>query len=226
MRGSGHIIRVMRATPTLFSLLLTVALAGQQQGTLREACEAVADSLEKISTDEVQMRVIHRAVGNINESDILLAAASDAIVLGFHVESDVRAREAVAREKVDVRTYDVIYEAVEDIRAAMEGLLKPTIERHIVGTAEVRQVFRVPKLGTIGGSMVLSGTVKRNVGVVVKRNNEAVHESKVVSLRRFKDDVPEVKNGFECGIGVEGFSALEEGDVLEAFEEVEVARRL
>ena len=99
-------------------------------------------------------------------------------------------------------------------------------ERHIVGTAEVRQVFRVPKLGTIGGSLVLSGTVKRNAGVVVKRNNEAVHESKVVSLRRFKDDVPEVKNGFECGIGVEGFSALEEGDVLEVFEEVEVARRL
>jgi translation initiation factor IF-2 len=201
--------------------LLTIIKA-DVEGSL----EAVCDSLEKISTAEVKMDIIHRAVGNINESDILLAAASDAIVLGFHVGLDSRAKELVNRERVDVRMYEVIYEAVEDIRAAMEGMLKPDIERRILGTAEVRQIFRVPKLGTIGGSMVLSGTIKRNASVVVKRNDQPVHESRVVSLKRFKDDVAEVKNGFECGIGVEGFGDLREGDILEVFEEVEVARRL
>jgi translation initiation factor IF-2 len=201
---------------------LRTILKADVEGSL----EAVADSLEKISTAEVKMVVIHRGVGTINESDILLAAASDAIVLGFHVGVDARAKELANRERVDVRLYEVIYEAIEDVRAAMEGLLKPEIERRIVGTAEVRQVFNVPKLGAIGGSMVLTGSVKRNAGVVVKRNDVLVHESRVASLRRFKDDVSEVRNGFECGIGIEGFAALQEGDILEIFEEVEVARRL
>jgi translation initiation factor IF-2 len=188
--------------------------------------EAIADSLEKIGTREVQMRVIHRAVGDVSESDVLLAAASDAIILGFHVEIDPKARDLVKREGVDVRMYDVIYEAIADVKAAMEGLLKPDIERRVLGTAEVRQVFRVPKLGAIAGSMVLSGAIKRNSGVAVKRSGEVLHESRVTSLKRFKDDVSEVKTGFECGIGVEGFSNMQEGDILEAFENVEVARRL
>jgi translation initiation factor IF-2 len=174
----------------------------------------------------VKLRVLHRAIGNINESDVLLAAASDAIVLGFHVSVEPKAREIVIRERVDVRTYDVIYEAIEDIKAAMEGLLKPDIERRLLGTAEVRQVFRIPKQGSIAGSMVLTGLVKRNAKVAVKRDGEVVHEGKISSLKRFKDDVSEVKSGFECGIGVQDFPDVREGDLLEIFEEVEVARRL
>ncbi len=190
------------------------------------SAEAVADSVERISTSEVKLRVLHRAVGAINESDVLLAAASDAIVLGFHVQMDAKAKEIVARERVDVRTYDVIYEAIEDIKAAMEGLLKPEIERRVLGTAEVRQVFRIPKQGSIAGSMVLSGLVKRNAKVTIRRGGEVVHEGKVTSLKRFKDDASEVKSGFECGIGVDTFPEIREGDQLEIFEEVEVARRL
>jgi translation initiation factor IF-2 len=188
--------------------------------------EAFADSLEKIATEEVKMRIMHRGVGTITESDILLAAASEAIVLGFHTDMDPRAREVQKREGVDVRFYDVIYEAVADVRAAMEGLLQPDVERRQVGTAEVRAVFRVPKLGAIAGSMVTSGEVRRTSLVTVRRDGEVVHQSKVASLRRFKDDVSEVKSGFECGIGVADFPGIQEGDVLEFFEEVEVARRL
>jgi translation initiation factor IF-2 len=190
------------------------------------SAEAVADSIEKISTSEVKLLVLHRAVGNINESDVLLAAASDAIVLGFHVTVEPKAREIVTRERVDVRTYDVIYEAIEDIKAAMEGLLKPDIERRVLGTAEVRQVFRIPRQGSIAGSMVLTGLVKRNAKVTVRRGGEVIHEGKISSLKRFKDDVSEVKSGFECGIGVQDFPEIREGDLLEIFEEVEVARRL
>jgi translation initiation factor IF-2 len=201
---------------------LRVVIKADVEGSV----EAFADALEKIASTEVRMRIMHRGVGSVNESDILLAAASDAIVLGFHIDVDSRAREVQKREGVDVRLYDVIYEAVEDVRAAMEGLLKPVIERRALGTAEVRQVFRVPKLGAIAGSMVTSGEVKRSSIVVVRRDGQAIHEGKVASLKRFKDDVSEVKNGFECGIGVGDFSAMQEGDQLEFFEEVEVARRL
>ena len=190
------------------------------------SAEAIADSIEKISTAEVKLLVLHRAVGNVNESDVLLAAASDAIVLGFHVLVDPKAKEIVTREHVDVRTYDVIYEAIEDIKAAMEGLLKPDIERRVLGTAEVRQVFRIPKQGSIAGSMVLTGLVKRNAKVTVRRAGEVVHEARISSLKRFKDDASEVKAGFECGIGVQDFPGIREGDLLEIFEEVEVARRL
>jgi translation initiation factor IF-2 len=169
---------------------------------------------------------MHRGVGDVTESDILLAAASDAIVLGFHVGMDPRAKELQKREGVDVRTYEIIYEMTADVKAAMEGMLKPDIERRTVGTAEVRQLFRVPRQGVIAGSMVLTGTVKRNGLVAVKRDGQVVHQGKVGSLKRFKEDVSEVKSGFECGIGIDGFDDLHEGDQLEIFEEVEVARRL
>jgi translation initiation factor IF-2 len=222
----------LRKHVTLENFFETIQEGGTQElrvvikADVEGSAEAVADSVEKISTSEVKLRVLHRAVGSINESDVLLAAASDAIVLGFHVNVEPKAREIVARERVDVRTYDVIYEAIEDIKAAMEGLLKPVIERRVLGSAEVRQVFRIPKQGTIAGSMVLSGLVKRNAKVTVRRGGEVVHEGKISSLKRFKEDVSEVKSGFECGIGVDTFPEIREGDVLEVFEEVEVARRL
>jgi translation initiation factor IF-2 len=190
------------------------------------SAEAGADALQKLATSEVSVRLIHRGVGDITESDILLAAASDAIVLGFHVAVDSRAREAQKREGVDLRSYEIIYEMVADVRAAMEGLLKPTIERRVLGTAEVRQLFRIPRQGVIAGTMVLTGLVRRNANVAVKRQGQSVHEGKVSSLKRFKEDASEVKNGFECGIGIDGFDDIHEGDVLEVFEDVEVARRL
>ncbi len=190
------------------------------------SAEAAADALEKIGTSEVKVDLLHRGVGDVTESDILLAAASDAIVLAFHVGVDPRAREVQKREAVDVRSYDIIYEMTADVRAAMEGMLKPTIERRTLGTAEVRQIFRIPRSGVIAGSMVLTGLVRRNALVTVRRDGQSVHEGKVGSLKRFKEDVSEVKNGFECGIGVDGFDDIHEGDVLEVFEEVEVARRL
>ncbi|MFN8176452.1 MAG: translation initiation factor IF-2 [bacterium] len=190
------------------------------------SAEAGADALQKLATSEVSVRLIHRGVGDITESDILLAAASDAIVLGFHVAVDSRARETQKREGVDVRSYEIIYEMVADVRAAMEGLLKPTIERRVLGTAEVRQLFRIPRQGVIAGTMVLTGLVRRNASVAVKRQGQVVHEGKVSSLKRFKEDASEVKNGFECGIGIDGFDDIHEGDVLEVFEDVEVARRL
>ena len=190
------------------------------------SAEAAADALEKIGTSEVKVDLLHRGVGDVSESDILLAAASDAIVLAFHVGVDARAREVQKREVVDVRSYDIIYEMTADVRAAMEGMLKPTIERHTMGTAEVRQIFRIPRQGVIAGSMVQSGLVKRNALVAVRRDGQVVHEGKVGSLKRFKEDVAEVKNGFECGIGLVGFDDVHEGDILEVFEEVEIARRL
>ena len=189
------------------------------------SAEAAADALGKLATSEVKVHLMHRGVSDITETDILLAAASDAIVLGFNVGVDPRARELQKREGVDVRTYEIIYEMVADVRAAMEGMLKPVVERRVLGTAEVRALFRVPKQGAIAGSMVLTGLVKRNANVTVKRDGQAVHEGKVTSLKRFKEDVSEVKNGFECGIGID-FEGVREGDVLEVFEEVEVARRL
>ena len=188
--------------------------------------EAVADSLEKISTSEVKIQIIHRGVGAISESDVLLAAASDAIVLGFHVDVDNGAQDVQKREGVEIRTYEIIYEMVEDVKAAMEGLLKPDIERRTIGKAEVRAQFKVPKLGIIAGSMVTEGVVKRNAFATVRRGDQVLAESTVGSLKRFKDDVPEVKTGFECGIGVEGFTDFQDGDVIEFFEEIEVARRL
>ena len=186
--------------------------------------EALSDVLGRLGTEEVSLKIIHSGVGPVNESDVLLAAASDAIVIGFHVGVLPKAREAAKQEDVDVRTYDVIYEVTKDIEAAMQGLLGPVIEERVVGKAEVRQVFNVSKVGTIAGSFVTEGTVIRNASARVFRDGEVVHEGKISSLKRFKDDVKEVSQGYECGIGVEGFSELQEGDTLEVFVEEEVKR--
>ena len=188
--------------------------------------EALADALAQLSTGEVRVDVVHRGVGAITESDILLAKASGAIVLGFHVRPDANARSAAEREQVDVRTYRIIYEAVEDVRNALEGLLKPEEKEIILGEAEVLEVFKVSKVGTIAGCRVATGTIVRSSAVRVVRDGKLVYTGNISSLKRFKDDVKEVQNGLECGIGVENFNDVKVGDRIEAFRTEEVKRTL
>jgi len=171
------------------------------------------------------VKVIRRGVGAVTFSDVLLAAASSAIVIGFHVQADARALDAARKEGVDVRSYNVIYEAVDDIRKAMSGLLEPEFREHVLGEAVVRQVFRVQRV-VVAGSLVQSGTMTRNAMARVIRDGEAIFEGKISSLRRFKEDVREVASGFECGIGVEGFSDTREGDMIRSFRLEEVGRMI
>ena len=201
---------------------LKLILKADVDGTV----EALTDSLEKLSTSEVKVRVIHRAVGGINESDVQLAIASNAVVVGFHVRPTPQARELARRETIDMQLYDVIYEVVEDVKKAMGGLLTPEKREVIDGNAEVRDLFRVPKAGVIAGCFVVSGKITRNAKVRVIRDQIVVYESTVSSLRRFKEDAREVLQGFECGIGVDGFDDLKVGDNLEVYHIEEIARTL
>jgi translation initiation factor IF-2 len=196
------------------------------KGDVGGSVEALSDTLEKISTSEVKVRVIHRGVGSINESDVILAAASDAIIIGFHVRPDLRARELAAREKVDIRLYDVIYEIQSNIKKALEGLLEPEITETISGTAEVKNVFKISGLGQVAGCMVQQGNIKRGEKVRIVREGVVVYEGIISSLRRFKDDVKDVTSGLECGIKIENYNDVKEGDVLEAYEVKELARKL
>src|SRR5690242_18298257 len=188
--------------------------------------EALADALGQLSTAEVKVDVVHRGVGAISESDILLAKASGAIIIGFHVRPDTNARAAAEREGVDIRLYRVIYEAVADVRAALEGMLRPEEREVTLGEAEVRQLFRVPRIGTVAGCWVRSGIITRQGRVRVVRDAVEIYDGTIGSLRRFKDDVREVREGFECGIGVEHFNDLKVGDVIECYRKEEVARTL
>ncbi len=188
--------------------------------------EALADSLAQLGTGEVRVDVVHRGVGQISESDVLLAKASGAIILGFHVRPDANARAAAEREGVDIRTYRIIYEAVEDVRNALEGLLKPEQRETILGEAEVLELFKVTRVGTIAGSRVTQGIITRTASVRVVRDGVAVYTGALSSLKRFKDDAKEVREGLECGIGVENFNDLKVGDRIEAFKTEEIKRTL
>ena len=188
--------------------------------------EALADALQQLSNAEVQVEVISRGVGAISESDILLAKAAGAIIVGFHVRPDNKARSAAEREGVDIKLYRIIYEAVSDVKSALEGMLRPEQREVIYGEAEVREVFRVPKLGAIAGCIVRSGMMNRQGKMRVIRDGVEVYEGSIASLRRFKDDVKEVKEGYECGIAVENFNDIKVGDVLECFRTEEIARTL
>lgn len=188
--------------------------------------EALAQSLEQASSEKIKIRVIHGAVGGINESDIMLAVASEAIVIGFHVKADDRAQVLTEKEGVDVRFYSIIYEVLEDIRKAMEGLLEPAMKEVVEGRTEVRQIFQSSKIGAIGGALVKKGKLTRNHHIRVIRNNIVVHVGKLASLKRFKDDVREVQEGYDCGVVVEGFNELKEGDVLESYRIEKVAAKL
>lgn len=184
--------------------------------------EAITESLEKLSTEEVKVKVVHGMVGGINESDVNLALASNAIIIGFNVRADASARRLIENEGVDIHYYSVIYDVVDEVRAAMTGMLAPEIREEVIGRVEVREVFRAPKIGVIAGSLVTEGVVKRNENVRVLRDNVVIFEGVVDSLRRFKDDVGEVKAGLECGIGVKNYNDVKLGDHLEIYRKVEV----
>ena len=201
---------------------LRVVLRADVQGTL----QAFGQTAEKLSTDVIRVRVLHEGTGSITENDIHLAAASDAIIIGFNVRPSVKVKDLSEQEGVDVRSYDVIYHALEDIEKAMLGMLAPTFEERVIGTAEVRETFHVPKIGTIAGCAVIDGKIERNVGVRVLRDGVVMYTGKISSLRRFKDDVKEVLTGYECGIGVENFNDIKVADTLEAFVMDEVAASL
>ena len=190
------------------------------------SAEALRDALEKLSTDEVKVKVLSSGVGGITETDANLAAASNAVIIGFNVRADAAARTAIKESGVDVRYYSIIYEAIDDVKAALSGLLSPEIREQIVGLAEVKEVFSSPKLGDIAGSIVTEGYVKRALPIRVLRENVVIFEGELESLRRFKDDVNEVKSGTECGIGVKNYDNVQVGDQIECFERVEVARTL
>jgi translation initiation factor IF-2 len=196
------------------------------KGDVDGSVEALSESLQKLSTSEVAVRVIRSAVGQITESDVLLAAASDAIIVGFHVRPDVRAREMAEREKVEIRLYDIIYKAQEDVKLALEGMLKPELKEVVLGTAEVRQVFKLSKGLVVAGCMVATGKITRSEKNRVVRGDTTVWTGRVEALKRFKDDVREVEKGFECGITLDGFSDLSQGDRLESFKIEELARTL
>ena len=196
------------------------------KGDVDGSVEALADALGRLTTDEVRANVIHQGVGQVSESDVLLAAASEAIIIGFHVRPDPRARELANREKVDIRLYQIIYEAVDEVKKAMSGLLKPEQKEVVLGSAEVRRVFEITRTGRIAGCMVVAGSIPRGAKVRLIRNQDVLWEGRLGSLKRFKDDVKEVQSGFECGIGLDGFDDLQEGDLIEAFQVEEVARSL
>jgi translation initiation factor IF-2 len=202
---------------------LNIVIKGDVQGSV----EAMKGALEGITHPEVKVRVLHAAVGGINESDVMLAAASEAIIIGFNVRPDPKASHTAEREGVDIRLYNIIYEAIEDVKKALEGLLEPTIKEKVLGRAEVRQTFQVSRLGTIAGCYVLDGTISRTSdGIRVVRDNIVVYEGKISSLKRFKEDVRDVQSGYECGIMVENFNDLKVGDVLENFVMEKVAAKL
>ena len=201
---------------------LNLVVKGDVDGSI----EALADSLIKLSTEEIQVNVIHKAVGQISESDIMLAAASNAIVIGFQVRPSMAARRLAEKEEIDIRLYSIIYDAIEEIKAAMEGMLSPEIKEQIIATLEIRDTFKITKVGTVAGCMVKEGKIKRSSKVRVIRDGIVIYTGELGSLKRFKDDVKEVASGYECGLNIKNFNDIKVGDMIEAFEEVEVSRTL
>lgn len=201
---------------------LNIVLKSDVQGS----CEAISDALQNLSTDEVKVKIVGMGVGGITETDATLAAASSAIILGFNVRADASARRVVESENLDLRYYSVIYNLIDEVKQAMSGMLAPEYKQQIIGLAEVRDVFKSPKFGAIAGCMVTEGMIKRNNPIRVLRDNIVIYEGELESLRRFKDDVNEVRNGMECGIGVKNYNDVRVGDVIEVFEIIEIKRTI
>jgi translation initiation factor IF-2 len=201
---------------------LNVIVKGDVDGSI----EALSDSLLKLSTDEIQVNIIHKSVGAISESDVLLASASDAIIIGFQVRPTQGAKKIAENEQIDIRLYSIIYDAIDELKSAMEGMLAPKFEEKIVAEVEIRETFKISKVGTIAGCMVREGKINRNNDIRVIRDGVVIHTGKLASLKRFKDDVKEVSQGYECGLNIDRFNDIEVGDIVEAYEQVEVKRKL
>jgi translation initiation factor IF-2 len=196
------------------------------KGDVDGSVEALADSLMKLSNDEVRVQVIHKGVGAISEGDVLLAAASAAIIVGFHVRPHSNARKLAEAEKVDIRLYNVIYDAINEVKSALEGMLAPLISEKLVATIEIRDTFKVPKLGTVAGCYVQDGKINRNHKIRLFREGVVVYEGHLASLKRFKDDVKEVDAGYECGLNIANFNDIKVNDIIEAYEMVETKQKL
>jgi translation initiation factor IF-2 len=201
---------------------LNIILKGDVDGSV----EALSNSLQKLSTDEIHVNIIHKAVGQITESDVLLATASDAIIIGFQVRPSGTARQIAEKESIDIRTYSIIYDAIEELKDAMEGMLSPEVKEEITGNVEIRETFKISKIGTIAGCMVLSGKVFRNSSIRIIRDGVVVHTGELGSLKRFKDDVKEVAKGYECGLNIKNYNDIAIGDIIEAYQQVEVQKKL
>ena len=201
---------------------LNIILKGDVDGSV----EALSDSFQKLSTEEIQVKIIHKGVGAITESDVLLASASSAVVIGFNVRPMSNARTIAEREEVDVRTYSIIYDAIDDLKKAMEGMLSPEMKEEISGTAEIRETFKISKIGTIAGCMVLSGKLFRNSRIRIIREGVVIHDGELSSLKRFKDDAKEVAKGYDCGLQIKNYNDIQLGDQLEAYSEVAVQKKL
>ena len=201
---------------------LNVIVKGDVDGSI----EALSDSLLKLSTEEVQVNVIHKSVGQITESDILLASASNAIIIGFQVRPSLAARKLAESEQIDIRLYSIIYDAINELKDAIEGMLSPEIQEKIVANLEVREVFKISKVGAVAGCIVLDGRLARNTKVRIIRDGIVAYTGKLGSLRRFKDDVKEVMVGQDCGLNTENFNDIKVGDIIEGYEQTEVKRTL
>ncbi|ARV11551.1 translation initiation factor IF-2 [Gilvibacter sp. SZ-19] len=201
---------------------LNIILKGDVDGSV----EALTDSFQKLSTEEIQVNILHKGVGAITESDVLLASASDAIIIGFNVRPMGNARQVADKEEIDIRTYSIIYDAINDLKDAMEGMLSPEMKEEITGTAEIRETFKISKIGTIAGCMVTNGKIYRNSGVRLIREGVVIFTGELASLKRFKDDVKEVSKGYDCGMQVKNYNDIKEGDIIEAFQEVAVKKKL
>ena len=201
---------------------LNIILKGDVDGSV----EALTDSFQKLSTEEIQVNIIHKGVGPITESDVLLASASDAIIIGFNVRPMGNARTIADKEEIDIRMYSIIYDAINDLKDAMEGMLSPELKEEITGNAEIREIFKVSKIGSIAGCMVTSGKIFRNSRIRLIRDGVVIYTGELASLKRFKDDAKEVAKGYDCGMQIKNYNDIKEGDVIEAFEEVEVKKKL
>lgn len=201
---------------------LNIILKGDVDGSV----EALSDMLQRLSTEEIQINILHKGVGQITESDILLATASDAVVIGFNVRAGANAKDLADKEEIEIRTYSVIYDAIDDVKEAMEGMLSPEIREQVIGNVEIREVFKISKVGSIAGCMVLSGKVTRNSKIRLLRDGIVKYDGELESLKRFKDDVKEVTKGYECGLNLKGYNDIEIGDILEVYEEVAVKKKL
>src|SRR5699024_10458026 len=197
---------------------LNIILKGDVDGSV----EALSDSFQKLSTDEIQVNIIHKGVGAITESDVLLATASDAVIIGFNVRAAGNAKQVADKEEIDIRTYSVIYDAIDDLKDAMEGMLSPEFKEEVTGNAEIRETFKISKVGTIAGCMVTDGKLYRNSQIRLIRDGVVIYTGELASLKRYKDDVKEVAKGYECGLQIKHYNDIKEGDVVEDFHEIAV----